>query len=43
MVNQHQKTRQVWYDTDETEMYAVIGVLMYAGVHRNWVEELADL
>lgn len=34
---------RIWYDTNSNEIYALIGILIYAGVHKNWDERLDEL
>lgn len=37
------KQQRVWYDTNSVEIYALIGILIYAGSHKNWDERLDEL
>jgi len=33
---------RIWYDTNSVEIYALISILIYAGVHKNWNERIDE-
>ena len=41
--NMNSHTARIWYNTNSVEIYALISILIYAGVHKNWDERLDEL